>query len=180
MSTQSTERVIIRPAGIEHAALLAERGRETFLCAFDGQIEQSDLVAFADKRYGLEQQHAELADPDTVFFIARAGEEFAGYAKLCSSSPPPDVTSSAAIELERLYLPPKWFGTGVAQALMDACLAEARNQFCDVMWLDVWDGNARAQAFYRKYGFSLVGERPYVVGTSTQLHLLMALALAEK
>ncbi len=180
MSTQSSERVVVRPAGIQHAALLAQFGRETFLLAFEGQIAQSDLVAFADKRFGREQQQAELADPDTVFFIAHAGSEFAGYAKLTNGTAPPDLNASNPIELERLYLSSTWFGKGVARALMDACIAKAREQLHDLMWLDVWDRNARAQAFYRTVGFSLIGERPYVVGTSTQLHLLMSMPLVAK
>jgi len=177
MSTRSTERVVISLADVHDAALLAEFGRDTFLRAFEGQIERSDLEAFADKRFGIAQQQTELTDPDTVIFIARVGNELVGYAKLSKGTAPAEVNAARVIELERLYLPSMWFGTGVAQSLMDACIGEARDQSSDVMWLDVWDQNRRAQAFYRKHGFSLIGERPYVVGTITQRHLLMSLTL---
>jgi len=115
-----------------------------------------------------------------VFFIAWVGDELAGYAKLCDGDVPSVVSASRAIELERLYLASQWFGTGVALSLLDACVGEAHQRGHDVMWLDVWDANTRAQAFYRKHGFDVVGERPYDVGTITQRHLLMRGVLGAK
>ena len=51
---------------------------------------------------------------------------------------------------------------------------------CSGIWLDVWDQNTRAQEFYRRHTFDLVGERPYVVGKETQRHLLMYRGLENK
>jgi ribosomal protein S18 acetylase RimI-like enzyme len=168
----------IRRAQPDDAALLAQVGRETFLRAFEGQIDAGDLTAFADKRYGLDQQTAEMSEPRTLFLIADVDGNVAGTARLCESSCPDCISASHAIELERLYLYPQWFGKGVAHVLMERCLAEARARSREVMWLDVWDRNRRAEAFYRKYGFAVVGERPYVVGNIVQRHLLMARVLA--
>lgn len=180
MSADLTGLIEIDRASVQHAPLLAAFGRHSFVAAFEGQIEHRDLIAFADKRYGIEQQQRELGDPDSLFFMARINGELAGYAKLCKGNSPPNIKASRAIELERLYLSSKWFGTGVALSLLNMCLGEARKQLCDVMWLDVWDQNTRAQAFYNKHGFDVVGERPYDVGTITQRHLLMRLALGAK
>jgi ribosomal protein S18 acetylase RimI-like enzyme len=155
------------------SALLAEFGRQTFVDAFAGQIEHGNLTAFADKRFGERQQAAELEQPGTVFFVACCDEQTAGYAKLSESTLPSCITDAGAIELERLYLDAKWQGRGIAKALLYACLAEARDRARRGIWLDVWDQNVRAQEFYRRHTFDLVGERPYVVGNETQRHLLM-------
>jgi len=178
--THQTGHVAVSRASAQHASLLAEFGRDAFIRAFEGQIEHGDLVAFADKRYGTQQQQRELGDPNAVLFLARVAGELAGYAKLCEGDTPSAVKASRAIELERLYLTSTWFGTGVALALLDACVGEALHRAHDVMWLDVWDQNTRAQTFYRKHGFAVVGERPYDVGTITQRHLLMRRSLAAK
>ena len=163
----------IRVADRSDAGLLAELGRETFVRAFESQINHRDLIHYADQRFGQKQQTIELAEPGAVFFIGRHDGEVVGYAKLCASVPPPRVNASHAIELERLYLYSKWRGHGAARALMDVCLLEAQERSCDAMWLDVWDQNLRAEAFYRKYGFDIVGDRPYMVGSIEQRHLLM-------
>ena len=177
MSAHATGRIEISRASPQHASLLATFGRDAFVSAFIGQIEHRDLIAFADKRYGIEQQQRELGDSDSVFFMAQVDGELAGYAKLCEGDAPSIVNASRAIELERFYLASQWFGAGVALSLLETCVGEAHQRSHDVMWLDVWDENTRAQAFYRKHGFAVVGERPYDVGTITQRHLLMRRAL---
>ena len=48
---------------------------------------------------------------------------------------------------------------------------------CDVVWLDVWEKNLRAIAFYRKWGFIEVGEQTFQLGDDLQQDLLMARAL---
>ena len=166
-------------AEMPDADLLAVVGRETFIEAFEGRIHHGNLMSFANKRFGPQQQAAELAQPSTIFFIARRDGEAAGYAKLCESVAPPCIAANRAVELERLYLYGKWHGLGVAHALMDVCLTEARRRAYEGMWLDVWDENTRAQAFYRKHLFELVGGRPYAVGAEEQWHLLMFRELAD-
>ena len=173
MSSLPRNAIEISRANVGDAVLLARIGRETFLKAFEGRIAHADLMAFAEKRYGVGQQEAELAQPGTAFFIVHVDGEVAGYAKIGDDVPPPGITASNVIELERLYLYPRWYGRGASQTLMDACLAEAYARSCGAMWLDVWDQNDRAEAFYRKYGFGIVGERSYIVGNIAQRHLLM-------
>jgi len=68
----------------------------------------------------------------------------------------------------------RWLGQGVGDVLMKVCLEEALERKIEMMWLDVWEQNLRAQAFYRKYRFQEVGARSYRVGEDEQRHLLMA------
>ena len=155
------------------AQLLAELGRQTFVAAFAGQIEQANLTSFADMRFGKQQQAAELTQPGAVFFVACCDGHNAGYAKLVESVSPACIADSQALELERLYLHTRWQGRGIAKALLNACTTETRARARSGIWLDVWDQNTRAQEFYRRQLFDVVGERPYVVGNETQRHLLM-------
>ncbi|UCD69627.1 MAG: GNAT family N-acetyltransferase [Betaproteobacteria bacterium] len=163
----------IRLAHATDSGLLAELGRKTFIEAFDGQIAHDNLTDFAGKRFGVMQQAAELAQPGTRFFVAVFDRQIAGYAKLSEGGSPSCITGTHAIELERLYLYSRWQGRGIAKALLYACFAQARDLARSGVWLDVWDQNTRAQEFYRRQLFDLVGERPYLVGNETQRHLLM-------
>jgi ribosomal protein S18 acetylase RimI-like enzyme len=56
---------------------------------------------------------------------------------------------------------------------MRACLERARRLLCDVVWLDVWEKNLRAIAFYRRWGFVEVGTQAFVLGSDVQHDLLM-------
>lgn len=65
-----------------------------------------------------------------------------------------------AAVLNEIYVAPEFRGTGVADDLMDAVLAVAREQSLplDRMVLDVDRQNERAKAFYERYGFEHWGE----------------------
>lgn len=72
-----------------------------------------------------------------------------------------------------------WIGNGVGARMMQACLQEAEHMDCDVVWLDVWEQNARAIAFYRKWGFVEVGTQVFQLGDDPQRDLLMVRAVSE-
>jgi ribosomal protein S18 acetylase RimI-like enzyme len=60
---------------------------------------------------------------------------------------------------------------------MDACFEKAREGDHDVMWLGVWEYNPRAQRFYEKNGFSVVGKHVFQLGEDPQTDLLMQMEL---
>jgi ribosomal protein S18 acetylase RimI-like enzyme len=56
---------------------------------------------------------------------------------------------------------------------MRELLEAARGAGHETMWLGVWEHNERALAFYRKWGFEVVGEHIFQVGDDPQNDLLM-------
>ena len=58
---------------------------------------------------------------------------------------------------------------------MAAVLSAAAQANCDHVWLGVWERNPKAIAFYRKFGFEVIGEHRFVLGRDPQRDLVMAL-----
>ena len=56
---------------------------------------------------------------------------------------------------------------------MRACVEESRAAGHRTIWLGVWERNPRAQAFYRKWDFRVVGDHIFVLGSDPQTDLLM-------
>ena len=79
--------------------------------------------------------------------------------------------------LVRLYVLREWLGRGVGEALMRACLNEARSAGYETIWLGVWERNVRAQAFYRKWNFRDVGEQVFLLGSDEQRDIVMERAV---
>lgn len=104
-----------------------------------------------------------------------------GYALLARGVPDdPDVAAAVgpgeAVELSKVYVHPAAQGTGVASVLMTATTGAAALLGPGLpLWLGTNGHNARAQAFYRKHGFAVVGGRTYVVGGETHADVVMAL-----
>jgi GNAT superfamily N-acetyltransferase len=131
------------------------------------------MSAYLAASFSPDRQAAELADPRSVFLIAELGGEVVGYARLKEGQAPESIQGLRLIEIVRFYARKEWIGRGVGAALMGACLEEAEKRGCDVIWLDVWDHNPRAQAFYRKWGFVLVGAQTFQLGEDLQNDWLM-------
>ena len=67
------------------------------------------------------------------------------------------------MELARFYVSRKFQGTGVAQQLLGIVLAHAELQGCPTLWLSVWQENARAIAFYNRWGFRTIGAAKFLM-----------------
>ncbi|HYP52820.1 MAG TPA: GNAT family N-acetyltransferase [Pyrinomonadaceae bacterium] len=168
-----TTHISIRRATRDDATLLADLGERTFTEAFAGLCAAEDLEAYTSSAFTSARLAEELADAGAAFWVAEAGGEPAGYAKLHASETPPCVAGERPVELARLYVLRRWHGLGAAHALMRACVDEARGRGHRTMWLGVWEHNPRAQAFYRKWGFRRVGEHIFQLGSDPQTDWLM-------
>jgi ribosomal protein S18 acetylase RimI-like enzyme len=151
-----------RDATMADAQALAAFAERTFTDTFGHLYPPEDLAAFVESKYRTPIIAAEIADPDTRYRLALRGGAIAGYCKMGAVDMAVDTTD--ALELHRLYVDSDTKGAGVAQVLMDEALAWARGKGATVMYLSVWENNARAQAFYRRYGFEHIGEHKFMVG----------------
>lgn len=151
-----------RPATPDDAALVAELFERAFVETFGHLYRPEDLAAFL-ATVGAEAFRAEIADPSFRFLLAFDGGEAAGFCKLGPPSLPVEP-SGPALELRQLYLLQRWHGRGIAQALMDWALGEARAAGAKTLYLTVYTGNHRARAFYRRYGFTYVAPYAFMVG----------------
>jgi ribosomal protein S18 acetylase RimI-like enzyme len=166
-------RVAIRTASGDDAALLADLGARTFRDTFAADNTAADMAAYLAAAFAADVQAGEIADPASAFLIAQVDGVTAGYARLRWGDAPRCVPGIRRMEIARFYAETQWIGSGIGAALMRACLGEAAALGCDVVWLDVWERNARAIAFYSKWGFSVVGGQDFVLGEDLQHDLLM-------
>ncbi len=160
---------VIRVGQPEDAAALAELAARIFQDTFAADNDPADMALFLAETYGVRQQGGELVDPAITTFLAEVDGVLAGYAQLRRSDVPTCVTGDTPIELWRLYVSQAWHGRGVARDLMAAVEQTARRLGARTLWLGVWEHNARAQAFYHKYGFTDVGAHDFLLGTDRQV-----------
>lgn len=167
----------IRRATEADAAFLAQLGARTFADSFASQNTPEDMATYLAQSFGPELQRAELADPLNTFLIIESEGVAIGYAHLRAGEPPVCVSGPKPIELSRLYVSSAFQGGGVGARLMEACLTEARRAGYQTMWLGVWKQNVRAQAFYQRWNFSVVGEHVFQLGADQQMDWLMERSL---
>lgn len=168
--------VEVRFAVAADASLLASLGAETFAETYAADNTPEDLQEYLARHFAPEIQARELSEPGTRFLIAEVGGESAGFARLRDGPPPAAHGAAHPVEIVQFYARARWIGRGVGGALMDRCLAVAREGGSDLVWLGVWERNARARAFYAKWGFREIGTKTFTVGSDVQDDLVLARA----
>jgi len=169
--------LLVRRALVADALMLAELGARTFYDSVAADNNPEDISVYLDASFGEEKQAAELAEFGAIFLIAEIDGIAVGYAQLRRGETPDCVSGPGPIELARIYASQAYLGLGVGHALMRACIDEAQRAGHQTMWLGVWERNVRAQGFYRKWNFSIVGEHIFQLGSDPQRDLLMGRAL---
>jgi ribosomal protein S18 acetylase RimI-like enzyme len=165
--------VHIRLATTDDAGALAAFAARTFAETFAATNTADDMRAHLAANFGVEQQTAELSDPDTVTLLAERDGRLVGYAQLRRGVPPACVTPPDTMELHRFYVAIAAHGTGVARELMAAVHDAAHGAGARHLWLGVWEHNARAIRFYAKCGFVDVGSQVFVLGADRQTDRVM-------
>jgi ribosomal protein S18 acetylase RimI-like enzyme len=170
--------VTIRRGTVEDGGLLSDLGARTFAETFAADNTPEDLAAYIATSFNVERLTDELEDPASTFLIAEVDGRAAGYAKLHDGEPEIGVEGAHPVELVRLYVSREWLGRGIGEQLMRACVGEAQQAGHETLWLGVWERNARAQAFYRKWNFRAVGEHMFQLGSDLQRDILMERTLS--
>ena len=104
-------------------------------------IGAEDVPPAEDMRVAFE---ARVRDPDRLFLVADAGR-VVGALKA-------DFVLRGVLE-PGMELAPEWRGRGVGSALMERCIAWAKEKGAHKLMLEVWPHNAPAFALYEKFGF---------------------------
>lgn len=173
MTVEERTPIAIRLATVADAESLARLARRTFSDTFGADNSPEDLALHLDRAFTPAQQARELADPAARTLLLHVGPTLAAYAQLRRGPAPECVASALPIELWRFYVAKDWHGQGVAQALMQRVVAEARELRADAIWLGVWERNPRAIAFYGKAGFVDVGSHVFLLGNDAQTDRIM-------
>lgn len=176
--TRPATDVGIRHATLADAVALARVAEACFRETFGPSNSAADMEAYCRETYGEALQGAEIANPGMVTLLAESAGELIGLCQLHPLRHSPCVAAARPLEIYRLYVRGDWHGARVGHRLMEAARREAVDRGCDVIWLGVWEHNPRAIAFYRRQGFTVVGEQPFQLGTDTQRDLVMRVGLA--
>jgi ribosomal protein S18 acetylase RimI-like enzyme len=158
--------VTIREATPEDAASLALVGAATFLESFAGTLDGSDIVAHCRSQHAEEIYREYLTRASARIWIATAmpGGAPVGYLMLDRATLPVDAQRPDDLEIKRVYLLPRFQGSGLGAELMWLAIHAARSREAKRVVLGVYSGNRRAIAFYERHGFRHIGERRFRVG----------------
>lgn len=147
--------IAIRPAAEADLEIIGQITVVAYLRA--GQIDDGP-----GRGYGLVLADSAARYRDAILLVATRDEEIVGTVTICPpGSPFREIGRDGEVEFRFLAVVPKAWGTGVANALIEACEAHARQVAADRLVICVRDTNIGAMEMYRSRGFSRMPERDF-------------------
>lgn len=161
--------ITLRRAHVDDAVALATLKRDTFRETFlDGGFgipyPAADLAIFEEASYSPAVVAAELADPERAAWVAERGGALLGYAHVGPCKLPHAEVRPGDAELYQLYVRRAAQGSRLGARLFALALEHLAAARPGPVWLGVWSGNHKAQAFYAARGFEAVGGYRFPVG----------------
>lgn len=163
--------VIIEKVVPHHMVALEALARPTFTATFGHLYTQDNLHAHLTKTCSESFFTQELAN-DCNIDIARVDNDLVGYIKYGAVNLPVKHDDHD-MEIHRLYVMSGQQGRGVGKQLMENALNSPTLQTAPNLFLGVWENNYKAQSFYRRYGFSPIGQYLYYVGDHADREIIM-------
>ncbi len=170
---------MLRLATLTDAHRLAVFAERAFIETFSAQNSPEDMAAYCAEAFGDAVEARHLADHARVCVLSEIDGAVVGYAYVVVGSTAIDVAGESPVEIQRFYVDQPWHGRGLAQQLMERCIAEAIARGGRTLWLGVWERNARAIRFYERSGFRAVGSQLFMLGSDAQHDLVMSRSLSD-
>lgn len=161
----------------QDASDLSHFGRRTFCDTFAHLYRPEDLSAYLNRVYTPAVFLADMATTGTEFRIAEHEGRIVGFCKIGAVTVPVNPVPPRSIELRQLYVDHGYHGSGVAATLMAWALDRAFARNCENVYLSVYAENYRAQRFYERHGFKMIGEYKFMVGSQADDEFIMLLKL---
>jgi GNAT superfamily N-acetyltransferase len=160
-----TQAFALRPPSADDIAALAQLSSETFVETFGTLYSEADLSAFLESSYSHAAIAAELDNPLRRYRVADQGGRLTGYCKIAFENTLDfEIAGRRAMELKQIYLRGDSQGSGIANAFMQWVDDEAAAFGADNILLSVFSGNARAQRFYARHGYTHIADTVFMVG----------------
>jgi ribosomal protein S18 acetylase RimI-like enzyme len=139
---------------------------QTWMGAYQSFIPEEDLRAYHDEFYSREHLEKLCYDRNVHGFVATEIEKVVGFVR----------TNYAQDErryyVSSLYILPTYQGLGIGTRLMQLAAEEARLLGLDRVWIGVMVQNSAGLAWYRRMGYRIHEEQPFVMGKTTVSHYI--------
>lgn len=152
--------VAVRQATISDAPSLAVIGPAAYAESYghlwdDPVAYAAHLATFGETAFG------HLLGSDHEVWVAAAGDTIVGFLSMNPNCPDPIEARVAGAEIRRIYLLRPCRGRGIGRRPLEAAGQRAREKGRDYLWLDFMVSAEAVWRTYERWGFRLIGEKPF-------------------
>lgn len=171
------QEIEIKKIGLADLEMLQLIAKQTFSEAFSDSNSAENMQQYLNEGFTTQKLTAELNNPNSIFYFAKANDKVVGYLKLNFGDAQTDLKDPKALEIERIYVTKDFYGKKIGQLFYNKALQIAIEKSVEYIWLGVWEHNQRAISFYQKNGFVEFDTHDFWLGDDKQTDKLMRLKL---
>lgn len=163
----------VREAESRDLYIVKTISEKTFIETFGSENTEQDINNYLKENMDTETVARELADPDSLFYVAQFDNDIAAYMKLNIGEAQTEKGFDNSIEIQRIYVLKAYKHNGIGRKLMEKAIEVGKKRHLDFIWLGVWEKNFKAITFYEKEGFVTFDKHVFILGDDKQTDYLM-------
>ncbi len=165
--------ISLRLTAMEDVPALQRLAIKTQVDTFGAFNSESNMKAYLDKAYSIENLSLELKEPGSQNYLAFSDGSLVGFMRLRKNPEVDRLLGPNTVELQRLYVDTALKGQGIGGFMMKEALDYSRSGGFTWIWLGVWERNIAAQKFYFKWGFERFSQHVFHMGDDPQTDWLL-------
>jgi ribosomal protein S18 acetylase RimI-like enzyme len=114
---------------------------------------EGGLENYVSKVFGLDTLKTDLSNNSIEYHVAYLNQEPVAFMKLNLLSNLPALDPHKGVELDKIYILPRFKGMKIGKQLLTVLFKIAKQHNKEICWVSVIDSNTEAIAFYEHIGF---------------------------
>lgn len=131
-----------------------------------------ETTNYVTRRFSVAHIEKTIQKDPSQLIVAYKHNNPIGVAELYYDSICP-IRQTAVCELDKLYVMQQFHGQDIGHGLLKAAEAEVRAKGHEQLFLQVYDQNPKAIAFYKRQGYVIIGEADFPMEAHTYVNFVM-------
>ena len=155
--------ILIRRAKEDDHKIIVDIGRVAVELAHRDSCSPADMDDYLTKHYNEDAIREELNNPANIYHIIFCDDQPAGFSKIVLNAEHPNIPNKNVTKLDRIYLLSSFYDRKLGFHLLHHNVAFSKENDQCGMWLFTWTENQRAVNFYKRNGFTIIGDHKFKV-----------------
>jgi ribosomal protein S18 acetylase RimI-like enzyme len=155
--------ISIIKATVQDYHSIASIGKVSVVDSHRDSCSVEDMNEFLERNYNGDAIKDELQDVHNLYYLIHYNYTPVGFSKIVLNASHPNIGAENVTKLDRIYILKEFYGLKLGLELLNFNITLAKDNDQSGIWLYTWIGNTRAVNFYRKAGFTIIGNHKYYV-----------------
>ena len=145
--------MVLKKASMTDLQTLREICTNSYAKNFYHHWNENGLEWYLEREFGEERLKADLSNSNLEYYFILHNNNPVGFMKIKHNAVLDEIKNDA-VELEKIYVLPKFSGKGIGETALSELITSLKKQGIRTLFLYVIDTNTNAIAFYKKQGFT--------------------------